>query len=76
MHARGTSLCDVCGDEIPARVPYRIALLTAAAAAGLLDTTEPRLVPTWTQDADLTVRMDLCLWCAREPGLPCDVVTQ
>ena len=75
MYLRGRRLCDVCGDEIPARVPYRIATLTPAAAAGLLDTTEPRLVPTWTQDADLTVRMELCLWCAGKPGRPCGEIS-
>jgi len=70
MLSCGLRRCDVCGDAIPPRVPYRIATLTPAAAAGLLDTTEPRLVPTWVQAEDLLVRMEVCLWCARELGLP------
>jgi len=57
---------DLCGDVMPDGVPSRTVTLTPAAAAGLLDTTEPLLVPTWTQGTDLMVRMEVCVWCGAE----------
>ena len=66
MRSHGVRRCDLCADVMPDGVPSRTVTLTPVAAAGLLDTTEPLLVPTWTQEADLMVRMEVCLWCAEE----------
>lgn len=63
MLSRDGRHCDVCGEGIPRNVPYRVGRITADAAAMLLDTDDPDLVPTWTQLLDGTVQLDFCLWC-------------
>ena len=59
----GSRVCDVCGDGIAPGARYRVGTLTPHAAAGLLDTDEPELVPTWTQLPDGTVQLEICLEC-------------
>jgi hypothetical protein len=48
MLTRNSRTCDVCNDPIPPGVPYRVGTITTGAAAALLDTDDPELVPTWT----------------------------
>jgi len=64
MLRNGARLGDVCGDEVPCRTRYRRGMLTPHAAADLLDTDAPKLVPTWAQLPDGTVEVEICLECS------------
>lgn len=57
--------CDICSSVIPLGRRYRVGWTTAEAAAKLLDTDDPRLVPTWTQEPDGRVRFEICAGCTR-----------
>jgi hypothetical protein len=48
MLSRDGRRCDVCSEGIPKNVTYRVGMITPDAAAVLLDTDDPDLVPTWT----------------------------
>jgi hypothetical protein len=58
-----TRKCDICGEEIPAGTTYRVNKMSPETAALMLDITDPDCMPTWTQEPDGTVRMDICLDC-------------
>lgn len=73
LHA-GVRRCDVCGEVIVAGAPYRLAILAPEVAASLLDVDNPDLVPTWTQQADFSVRLEVCLECYLEMGDLCGTV--
>ena len=63
---RGTTrLCDICTEPIPKGKVYRVGYTTPDAAAAIIDTDNPAVVPTWTQDEDGIVRFDVCLDCSR-----------
>ena len=51
--------CDVCEEEIPKGKKYSVRSMLVAAAAIFFDVDDPDLVPTWTQNADGTVRLDI-----------------
>jgi hypothetical protein len=56
-------ICDFCAETIDHGTDFHVGLLTPYEAAALLDVDDPALVPTWTQLADGTVRLDICLTC-------------
>lgn len=56
-------VCDFCAETIDYGTDFHVGLLTPYEAAALLDVDDPALVPTWTQLADGTVRLDICLTC-------------
>lgn len=56
-------ICDFCAARIDCGADFHVGLLTPYEAAALLDVNDPALVPTWTQLADGTVRLDICLTC-------------
>jgi hypothetical protein len=58
-----TRYCDVCAAEIPKGEKYSVRTMAAEGAALLLDVDDPELVPTWTQNSDGTVRLDICTVC-------------
>jgi len=55
--------CDVCAAEIPKGEKYSVRTIPAAAAALLLETDDPDLVPTWTHTSEGQVRLDICITC-------------
>ena len=57
----GNRECDVCGSVIPKGTTYRYAKISPDKAALLLDISDPDMTPTWTQEADGTVSIDICL---------------
>jgi hypothetical protein len=57
--------CYVCERIIAPDEHYKVGLLSAEAAVGLLENIyDPRLVPVWTQLEDGRVQIDICLECA------------
>ena len=68
MLKHGMRCCDVCGEEIPQDQKYCVHKIPAEAAALLLDTTDPALVPTWTQGSDGMVSLDICTTCYLSMG--------
>lgn len=60
--------CDVCADEIPKGTKYCVTTLSPEAAAAFLDVTDPDLVPTWMQNQDGTLRLDICGTCYLSMG--------
>ena len=60
--------CDVCEEEIPKGKKYSVRSMSVAAAAIFFDVDDPDLVPTWTQNADGTVRLDICPTCCLSMG--------
>jgi len=68
MLKRNTRICDVCGNEIPKGTTYRVATITPEVAALFLNENDIDLVPTWTQNPDGTVRLDICLDCHLSMG--------
>jgi hypothetical protein len=61
-------ICDVCGGEIPKGTTSRVAKIRPEAAAIFLETNDPDMVPTWMQNPDGTVRIDVCLECHMNMG--------
>ena len=61
-------VCDVCGETMPPRSTYSIATLPPEKAAILLEVGDAELLPTWTQNLDGTVRLDVCLDCYMSMG--------
>jgi hypothetical protein len=56
-------VCDVCEAEIEPGEKYFRNTLHAYAAAMLLENDNPALVPSFTQNADGTVNLDICQTC-------------
>lgn len=61
-------ICDVCGDDIACGAHYRVACTPPEAASLLLDMDDPGLIPTWEQNPDGTVRLDICQGCTLSMG--------
>ncbi len=61
-------VCDVCGDDIPKGTKYRVARLRPEDASALLDVSDIGLIPSWTQEPDGIVRLDICLDCHMSMG--------
>jgi hypothetical protein len=59
----GKRYCDVCASDIQRGEKYSVRTMPAEGAAVLLDADDPDLVPTWTQNPDGTVRLDVCMTC-------------
>jgi hypothetical protein len=55
--------CDICDEMIPAYAPFRVGLLNPVVAARLMDVDDPELLPKWTQLADGSVQIEMCLEC-------------
>ena len=55
--------CDICGSVIPKGTFYRCAKISPDKATLMLDVSGPDIMPTWTQEPDGTVRIDICLEC-------------
>ena len=68
--------CHVCGEEIPKGDKYSVRTMQPEGAAMLLDTDDPELVPTWTQNPDGTVRLDICTTCYLSMGGPNEKAAQ
>lgn len=64
----GERYCDVCASGIPRGEKYSARTMSAEGAALLLDVDDPDLIPTWTQNADGTVRLDICMTCYLSMG--------
>jgi len=60
MVKNGTRYCDVCSEEIVKGEKYSVRTMPPESAALLVVTDDPELVPTWTQNLDGTVRLDIC----------------
>ena len=68
-----TRKCDICGSVIPKGSTYRVSRISPDKAILLLDVPDPEMWPTWTQEADGTVRLDICLECHISMGeMPSD----
>ncbi|MBI4606331.1 MAG: hypothetical protein HY721_30570 [Planctomycetes bacterium] len=76
MVKEGERYCDVCASEIPRGEKYSVRTMPAAGAALLLDVDDPDLIPTWTQNPDGTVRLDICTTCYLYMGGSGDLETQ
>ena len=63
MLDKAARFCDVCGEEIPKGTIYRLTNLQPEGAAMLLEVRDKDLVPTWTQNPDGTVNLDICKTC-------------
>ena len=61
-------ICDVCGENIPNGRMFRAANIPPGAAALFLDIEDPGLIPTWDQNPDGTVRLDICQECTLSMG--------
>ena len=61
-------ICDVCGEDIPKCDIYRVATITPEVADVFLNLRDKDLVPTWTQNYDGTVSLDICLDCHLSMG--------
>ncbi len=59
----GQRFCDVCDEKIPKAAKYQRNCMPAAAAEIFRSVRAPRLVPTWTPNADGTISMDICITC-------------
>jgi hypothetical protein len=68
MLKNSSRICDVCGGKIPKGTTYRAATITQEAAMLFLSITDIDLLPTWTQNLDGTVRLDICLDCHLSMG--------
>lgn len=55
--------CDICGSVIPKGNTYRVSTITPDNAPLLLDISDPHMMPTWTQEPDGRVRIDICIQC-------------
>lgn len=66
-------ICEVCGDEIPKGTKYRVSNMRPEGAAMLLELSDTDLIPTWTQNPDGKVRLDICLDCSISMGHPPDI---
>jgi hypothetical protein len=60
--------CDICHCSIPPGAVYRAVRLAPEGAAALLAAGHPDLVPSWTQEEDGTVALDICRDCALAMG--------
>ena len=58
-----TRKCDICDSIIQKGTTYRVSRITPDRAAFLLDIPDPEMMPTWTQEPDGKVRIDICLEC-------------
>jgi hypothetical protein len=58
-----TRKCDICGSVIPKGTTYRVARIAPDKVALLLDIPDFEILPTWTQETDGNVRIDICLEC-------------
>jgi len=68
MLRENVRICDVCGSKIPKGETYRSVTITAESAAIFFKTSDKNLVPTWTQNPNGTVRLDICLDCHLSMG--------
>ena len=68
MVKNSVRFCDECADEIPKGDKYSLRMMPAEAAVLLLDVEDTDLVPTWTQNADGTVRLEICATCCLSTG--------
>ena len=68
MKEDGERYCDVCGDGIPKGETYRAVNCKPEAAQMLWALAEADDAPTFTRNADGTVRLDICLDCHRGMG--------
>lgn len=66
MLTSGVRSCDVCDDEIGRGATYYRANLRPEAAAMLIEAGE--FSPTFSQNPDGTVRLDICLDCYGNMG--------
>ncbi|MFQ6003634.1 MAG: hypothetical protein ACE5KJ_07805 [Candidatus Zixiibacteriota bacterium] len=73
MLKENTRICDLCGEEIPKGTVYHVENLSPEATAVFLEVGDVDLVPTWTQNPDGTVRLDICLDCYLSMGHPPDM---
>jgi hypothetical protein len=55
--------CDICQEEIPKGDKYRSVTLRPEGAAMLLSAGDPDLIPTWKENPDGTVTLDVCNIC-------------
>jgi hypothetical protein len=65
MVSKGVRICDVCGETIPRTQKYAVNLISRQ-KRGLflsLNQVDPELKATFTEDADGTVRLEICLDC-------------
>lgn len=60
-----TQYCDTCAEPIPRGSTYRSGCTTPEAVARWFDD-DPRLAPSFTQEPDGTVRIDVCGHCAAQ----------
>jgi len=58
-----TRKCDICDSIILKGTTYRISRITPDKVALLLDIPNPEMMPTWSQESDGRVRIDICLEC-------------
>ncbi len=65
MLRNGERFCDVCEVLIPEGERYCVTAMDPENAKAFLDSDvrDPELLPSWTQEEDGTVRMDICMRC-------------
>ncbi len=68
-----TRKCDICNSVISKGTTYKVSRITPDKATLLLDIPDPEMMPTWTQEPDGKVRIDICLEChISMGGIPSD----
>ena len=68
MLKENVRICDICSGEIPKGETYRAATIVPKVATIFFSTKGKDLMPTWTQNPNGTVRLDICLDCHLSMG--------
>lgn len=68
MRSGEQRFCDVCEAEIPHGEKFRRVVCRPEAAEMFRATDDPKLQPTWTENADGTVTVEICLDCVLGMG--------
>jgi hypothetical protein len=58
-------VCDICGEPIPRGSTYHVGYTTPDAVESWV-ADDPGFLPTFTQEVDDTVRIDVCEQCTEE----------
>lgn len=68
MKSGGVRFCDVCEAEIPSGEKFRRVLCRPEATMMFRAADDPDIRPTWTENPDGTVTLEICLDCVMGMG--------